>query len=83
MEKTEDIITNEQLDKVWGNANFGTISKRKVIANGVLKCASGYYTGHTLKFIMKELGLVNPSKWALTKKGKEYLFAEFSGGESL
>lgn len=82
MDKVEHIISEDRLNEVWGNANFGNVSKRDVINNSVLKCASGYYTGHTAKCILEELGLVT-KKWTLTKMGKEYLFVAFSGGKSI
>ena len=40
MEKAEDLVTDKMIDDVWGNANFGSDSKRDVIADTVLKCAS-------------------------------------------
>ena len=83
MEKVEDLVTDKQIDLAWGNANFGvTHSKREVIANTLLKCASGYHTGHTAKCIVEELGLVT-QKWQLRQRGKRYLFAAYSGGLSL
>jgi hypothetical protein len=83
MEKVEDLVTDKQIDLAWGNANFGgTHSKREVIANTLLKCASGYHTGHTAKCIVEELGLVT-QKWQLSQRGKRYLFAAYSGGLSL
>lgn len=80
---TEEIVSDEEIARVWGNANFGSVPKRDIIKGVVLKCASGYYTGFTAKQIVFELGLVNPAKWTLTKKGKQYLFAAFSNGVSI
>ena len=82
METVEQILTDEQINIAWGNANFGSISKRNVVAGALLKCASGYYTGNTAKCIVEELGLVT-KKWTLTKLGKRYLFAAFYGGLSV
>jgi hypothetical protein len=83
METVQDLVTDKQIDLAWGNANFvGTHSKREVIANTLLKCASGYHTGHTAKCIVEELGLVT-QKWQLSQRGKRYLFAAYSGGLSL
>jgi transcriptional regulator with XRE-family HTH domain len=76
-EKIEQIITDEQLNKAWGNANFGSIPKREVLRNTLLKCASGFLTGHTAKCIVEELGLVHRSKWQLSSLGKRYLFAAY------
>ena len=71
-----DIISDEELDRVHGNANFG-IGKRDVIRYGLLKCASGYYQGHTSKTICEEHGLISRKTYRLTVKGKQYLWAAF------
>lgn len=83
----EKIITDEQIEAAWGNANFGEVyssktGRREIIRNTLLKCACGYETGRTAKIIAQELGLVTV-KWTLTKKGKEYLFAAYSNGTSV
>jgi len=83
MENVQDLVTDKQVDLAWGNANFGdNYSKRDIIANTLLKCASGYETGHTAKCIVEELGLVT-QRWELSQRGKRYLFAAYSGGLSL
>ncbi len=83
METVYDIVTDKQIDLAWGNANFGeTHSKRAIIANTILKCASGYQTGHTAECIVEDLGLVTKD-WKLSQRGQRYLFAAFSGGLSL
>jgi hypothetical protein len=76
-EKTEDIITDEEIERVHGNANFGSLGKREAVNQGVLKCASGYYQGSTLTKIITEHGLIN-DKYQLTAKGRMYLWAAFS-----
>lgn len=82
METVEEIVPDDELNKAWANANFGNVERRDVVKGVLLKCASGYYTGHTAKSIVSELGLVTPS-WKLTKRGKRYLFAAYSGGVSI
>lgn len=77
MANVNSIVSDEELDDAWGNSNFGGNSKRDVIANTLLKCASGYESGKTAKAIVENLGLVKLSKWTLTKKGKEYLYEAF------
>ena len=72
----EDIVSDEEVERVHANANFGSMSKRDVLNFGVLKCASGYYQGHTSTQIIKEHGLVN-DKYELTAKGRAYLWAAF------
>jgi hypothetical protein len=77
----KEIITDEEIKRVHGNANFGSMDKRTVVDQGVLKCASGYYQGHTSNMIIKEHGLVN-DEYELTPKGKAYLWAAFSNKPS-
>jgi len=64
---------NIEVNKVWGNANFGSLTKTQVVRNGILKCASGYSQGHTSETILIELGLIT-SKYKLTRKGKFWLW---------
>lgn len=79
----KEIITDEEIEKVHGDANFGpALTKREVVNQGVLKCASGYYQGHTSTQIIKEHGLIN-SDYELTAKGKAYLWAAFSSSCSV
>lgn len=67
------ILSDEQINAVWGNANFGSRSKREVIRDTLVKVLAGYDTGRTAKVICRELGLICNKKWALTTKGKKYL----------
>lgn len=78
----ETLITDEQLNKAWGNANFGqTVTKREVIANCLLKYACGYSTGHTVYCICRELKLITEQE-RLTTLGKQYLWLQYSTGNS-
>lgn len=72
-----ELISDEDIERVHANANFGTPSKRDVVRFGVLKCASGYYQGSTSKAICIEHGLIRASTYTLTKKGQKYLWAAF------
>lgn len=76
-ESASEIITDEEIERVHGNANFGGMEKRTVVDQGILKCACGYYQGRTSGQIIKEHGLIN-DKYQLTEKGKAYLWAVFS-----
>lgn len=78
------IITDEDIDRVHANANFGSMSKRDVVNEGVLKYAFGYTGGHTQLCILLEHGLIRkpaPGRYdsTLTKKGLRYLQAIYSG----
>lgn len=79
MESVNTIVTDEKINKVWGNASFGDTPRRDVIANSLLKYASGYSTGHTANCICRELGLITKGD-NLTTLGKRYLFAAYSNG---
>lgn len=75
MKTAETILTDEQINKAWGNANFGDISKRQVIVDALEHFAKGYKPGSTAQAIVKELGLVE--REYLTDKGYEYLIASY------
>lgn len=75
--ETIEIISDEEIERVHANANFGSMSKRQVVNQGVLKCASGYHQGHTSTQIIKEHGLID-DKYNLTSKGRMYLWAAFN-----
>jgi hypothetical protein len=82
METVQDIISDEEIDRVHANADFGSMSKRDVVSEGVLKYAFGYAGGHTQLQILLEHDLVRKPKPAsykttLTKKGQRYLRAAF------
>ncbi|WP_299083218.1 hypothetical protein [uncultured Paraglaciecola sp.] len=76
-EKPEEIITDDEIESVHANANFGGMDKRTVVNQGVLKCASGYYQGGTSNAIILEHGLIT-NDYELTPKGRAYLWAVFS-----
>jgi uncharacterized membrane protein len=78
----KEIISDEEIERVHANANFGSMDKRTVVNQGVLKCASGYYQGSTSNAIIKEHGLVNDA-YELTPKGKAYLWAAFANPPEL
>ena len=80
--KTEEIITDKQLDHVWGNANFGKESKRDIVRYTLLKKACGYGSGSTARAIAKELGLFTEAE-KLSKKGQEYLYESFRNGNNI
>lgn len=75
---TLDIVSNEEIERVHANANFGSMGKRQVVNEGVLKYASGYHCGYTQVCILQEHGLVYSSmsrKQGLSEKGIKYFKA--------
>lgn len=73
----ETIVTDEEIEKAWGYANFGSKSKRDVIKHTLLKRASFWHCGHTAAQICIELGLLTKKKKMLTQKGGRYLWEAF------
>ncbi len=71
-----DIIGTKALIEVHANANFGSMTPRQVVNDGVLKYSMGYTGGSTQMRILREHGLITkPDGYqaSLTKKGKRYL----------
>ena len=83
MEKPENIVTDSELENVWGNANFGPYwneHKRDFLNNTMLKVATQYESGSTAKYIVIKLGLVKED-WTFAQKGRDYLLAVFFKGQ--
>jgi hypothetical protein len=75
-----EIISDEAVARIHGNANFGSMTPREVLADGVLKYAMGYSGGHTQLCILMEHKLIRkptPGRYSstLTKLGQKYLRA--------
>lgn len=78
MSKVEDIISDDKCVKVHGNSNFGSMTPRRVVNDGVLKCSMGYHCGYTQLTILYDHKLImKPKSYSpsLTKKGKKYMRA--------
>lgn len=77
-----EIISDAEIERVHAFANFGDTSKRSVVDQAILQCASGYSNGYTAEQIIIEHGLAKlgrtTRKAAITAKGRKYLFAAFS-----
>lgn len=82
MESVEDVVSDDKITIVWGNADFGDISRRDVIANSLLKYACGFFTGKTARVIITELGLLD-GREKLTTMGRRYLWAAYSKNQSV
>lgn len=73
-------ITIEEVEKIWGNANFGPIlndRKMDVVKGALLKWASNYHSGYTIFRILVDLELMTEKK-RLTVRGKRQLWEFFS-----
>lgn len=77
-----DLISDDEIKEVHGNANFGCMSPRAVVNESILKTALGYCLGSTALAILREHKLVTkPNKMHrvfLTKKGQKYLRIMFA-----
>ena len=51
-----DIIPDSEIERVHANANFGSMDKREVVNQALLKCACGYHNGYTAQTIITEHG---------------------------
>lgn len=75
----EEIVSDDELDAAFANANFGGMTKREVVRLGALKCMTGYRQGHTSKTIGQQLGLITDN-YNLTRKGRMYLWLACKNG---
>lgn len=85
--RTYELISDEKIKKVHGNANFGTMSQREVVHDGIRKVAIGQSCGHTQYEILREHKLITAPKrgrfWSirLTEFGMRYARAMNVEGE--
>lgn len=57
--------------------NFGSKEYTRIVREGMLKVACGYYNGGTLERILEELGYKNKNENTLTDKGQRDLYQLF------
>lgn len=79
-QRTSDIVSDEEIDRVHAHANFGAMSRRAVVDEGVLKYFFGFDSGSTQLAILVEHNLVHRPKpmsvrAKLTLKGRNYIQA--------
>jgi hypothetical protein len=80
MKKEPTIVTQEEIDSVWGHADFGQMKRFDVIKYGLLKTAGGWYQGHTSTHLLQDLGLIKGIKngsHKLTFRGQRNLYEFF------
>ena len=71
-------ISDEDILRVHGNADFGDKDPREVVDESVLKIACGYGIGSTARSIVKRHGLAKKNGTKLTRAGKRYLWNCFN-----
>jgi len=82
MRKKFKPVTIEEVEAVWGNANFGpnlNNNKMNVIKGALLKWASEFSTGYTAWRLLVDLGLMTEKK-RITWRGRRQLWEFFSKG---
>jgi len=77
------MVTLEEVESVWGNAKFGSMSKMDVVKYGLLKRAGMWDQGYTSRQILINLGLVTPKTNKLTKRGARCLYEFFKDDKSV
>lgn len=77
-----EILPDEMLDEVWGNADFGpNRSKRDVISQSLLKLACGYWIGSTAQHILVNAKLARRDHGGdvrINNNGKRYLWVWYN-----
>lgn len=59
MSKRAEMIPDSQVRLVHAHSNFGSMSPRAVVDEGIRKVLIGYGCGHTQETILQEHGLVS------------------------
>lgn len=80
--KRDDIISEKEISTVQGSADFGTMGKRQVVDQALLKNVCGYASGSQATRILVEHGLVSEGRLEITQKGQKYLWASFGHYQS-
>jgi len=72
----ENLITDEAIEIVFHNTNFGARTPRELIAKDLDQVNRGQHVGYTMQCCLLELGLIvstSYKKYAVTAIGKKYL----------
>ena len=72
-----EIVSDQELNDVCVNADFGGADKRDVLNNAVLKVACQFYSGSVVEAMLQQHSLADMSTYELTIKGKAYLWAVY------
>lgn len=82
MQTTEQIVPDHEIISQHGTANFGKLTPRQVVDEGVMKAAFGFSHGNTQYHILRGHKLIT-TKGTLTKKGFFYARALYNAGTAL
>lgn len=72
-----EIISDQEIDRVHANSNFADTKKRNIVRDNVLKVACGLHIGYIAQSIIYEHGLIETTtkRPTLTDLGKKYLWS--------
>ncbi|WP_256779345.1 hypothetical protein [Klebsiella pneumoniae] len=70
-------LTDEVINASFENTNFGRDDFRTILAETVLKRASGYHSGWTATTICMRLGLLSEKNQGATKLGLTFAFHHY------
>ena len=74
--KPNELITDNAIEIVFRNTNFGNITPREVVEKNLIQVKQGWAIGHTAKCCLVELGLIYEStnrNLIATSVGDRYL----------
>lgn len=70
-------LTDEVIESAFGNTNFGRTDFRTILAETVMKRASGFHSGWTATSICMRLGLLSEKNQTATKLGLTFAFHHY------
>ena len=71
----DSLLTDDEIGRWWYGSWGDNPDRREIIREGLSQLAADFDTGHTIKSILKDLGLVSRGrKSRLLKKGRRYLY---------
>jgi len=74
MRKDKWIVTDEEIEVIFKNTNFGGKTHRQVLIDATLDRLAGWHIGYTAKQCCIEAGLLNKKGEKVTAKGKGFLW---------
>lgn len=65
-------FTEDELEKAWGNADFGPVNNKELyLYQAMMKLARGYHNGSTSQAILEDLKLADGRSW--TDRGIKFI----------
>lgn len=70
-------MTDEEIEKLFVDTNFGTNEYRKILCDGIMKYFLGLHNGWTLECILRKNKFIGVKMGTVTKRGKMLLREQF------